>query len=197
MSLVKKYTKKDKVWFTSDLHFNHIKPFIWQKRGFENVEQMNNKIIENLRAVVGEQDHLYILGDLTLGDLDAAAGYLRQIPGQVHVILGNHDTDRRIEFYQSLGWDVQFAVRIKWDKYSFFLSHYPTITENPGEDKLSLATINLYGHTHSIWSWDREQPFNYQVGCDAHHCKPISIDYIVEILKRVIKDPAAATLVEA
>lgn len=35
------------IYFTADLHFGHNKEFIYKKRGFNSVDEMNNKIIEN------------------------------------------------------------------------------------------------------------------------------------------------------
>jgi calcineurin-like phosphoesterase family protein len=182
MNFIKKYTAKDKVWLMSDLHLGHNQPFIYEKRGFDTIEEHNETLISNIKQCVKESDEFYILGDLTLGDLDAAAAYLRQIPGHVHVILGNHDTERRIEFYQSLGWDVQFATRIKWGKYSFYLSHYPTDCSNPGEDKLSLATINIFGHTHSQAPWSEDHRFSYNVCPEANVCYPVEISDIIGTL---------------
>lgn len=182
MSFIRKYTDKDKVWLMSDLHLGHNQPFIYEKRGFKTIEEHNEALIRNIKQCVGEDDEFFILGDLTLGDLDAAAPFLRQIPGHVHVILGNHDTERRIEFYQSLGWDVQFATCIKWKKYSFYLSHYPTICANDGEDKLSLATINIYGHNHQDWNWRPEEPFSYCVCPEANANFPKEISDIIGTL---------------
>lgn len=112
-----------------------------------------------------------------MGGLAASADLLRQIPGHVHIILGNHDTERRIEFYQSLGWDVQFATRIRWGKYHFYLSHYPTDCANPGEDKLSLMTLSISGHTHSSNIWQANGSYN--VSPEAHNNRPVSIKEIL------------------
>ena len=183
MGFIRKYNEDTKVWLMSDLHIGHDRDFVWAKRGFSNVQAHNETLIRNIKQCVGENDEFFILGDLTLGDLDAAAPYLRQIPGHIHVILGNHDTNRRIEFYESLGWDVQFATRIRWKKYSFHLSHYPAICANEGEDKLSLATINIYGHTHQDWNWRHEEPFSYCVCPEANANFPEEIGNIVANLQ--------------
>lgn len=178
-----KYSQGDRVWITSDLHIGHDQEFVWKARGFESVEQMNETIISNLERMVAEDDDLWILGDLTLGDIEAAAAYLRRIPGHVHIVLGNHDTDRRIEFYESLGWDCHFAMRIKYGKQGIFLSHYPTSTSNPGEDYLSLATLNLYGHTHDTSCWHSENPFSFHVGMDSNDCEPWTICQIIQMIR--------------
>ena len=44
------------IWFTSDLHFNHDKEFVWKVRGFENVEQMNEAIISRFNSRVQPED---------------------------------------------------------------------------------------------------------------------------------------------
>jgi calcineurin-like phosphoesterase family protein len=186
MSVVRKYKTEDKVWLMSDLHLGHNQEFVYKKRGFGSIEEHNEVLIANIKACVGENDDFYILGDLTLGDLDAAAAYLRQIPGKVHIILGNHDTDRRVEFYESLGWDVQFATIIRWGKYRFYLSHYPTKTANPGEDKLSLALINVYGHSHQDWNWKSDEPFYYCVCPEANNNHPIEISKMIDDMHELI-----------
>ena len=38
------------IYFTSDFHFAHKKPFLFEPRGFSNVEDMNRTIIENLES---------------------------------------------------------------------------------------------------------------------------------------------------
>ena len=181
-----KHTPEEKVWFTSDLHLGHDKEFIWKARGFNSVGEMNETIIKNLQETVGENDYLYILGDLCLCPSEEAKYWLAQIPGKVHVIVGNHDTDSRLGLYDDFGFTWCFANRMRYKKYHFFLSHYPTLTANPGEDKLTLAHINLFGHTHDISCWRPENKFAYNVGMDAHNCYPCRLDHIIEDLKLFI-----------
>ena len=35
------------IYFTSDTHFGHDRAFIYKPRGFDSLEEMENKIIEN------------------------------------------------------------------------------------------------------------------------------------------------------
>ena len=183
INFVQNYPKEEKIWLTSDLHIGHNQEFVWKARGFKSVHHMNDKLLENLYKCVKSNDKLFILGDLTLGDLDEALPYLTEIPGEVHVILGNHDTERRIALYQELNWRIQWATKFKYDKIRFYLSHYPTLTANPGEDFLSLATINLFGHTHQTYSWSPVNRFGYNVGVDAHNNCPVNLANILDELR--------------
>ena len=147
------YTPESQVWITSDLHLGHDKPFIWEARGFDSVQEMNQTIIKNLQKTITKPtDELYICGDVTLGEINREL--LWQIPGRVHVILGNHDTDARTQVYKDLGWSVSFGERIKYTdgtqkgQMSFLLTHYPTLTANPG-DRPNQCVVNISGHTHS------------------------------------------------
>ena len=147
---------------------------------------MNEDIVKNFNELVSAEDEVYILGDLTLGNLDDSADYLRQLNGHIHIILGNHDTNTRIEFYEYLGWDVHDALRIKWGDYSLFLCHYPTMTFNLETEYLTQTTINLYGHTHQKTNFYNDIPYCYHVGVDSHCNKPVLINDIIDEIKNEI-----------
>lgn len=168
------------IFFTADLHFCHNKDFIYNSRGFNSIEEMNEKIVDNFKSEIGSTDELYILGDLMLNDNEKGLELIASIPGFKWIIIGNHDTQSRIEAYRSLeNCDViGFSSLKKISKRnSFYLSHYPTITSN-GMEK---APICLHGHTHS------KDPLEYShfncvnVGLDAWDCKPVHIEQIYNI----------------
>ena len=172
------------IYFSSDTHFGHDRDFLKGPRGFALIEEMNEAIIERFNSVVDNDDDLYLLGDCVLGDTEAGLQCLRRLNGRIHIILGNHDTDKRIEAYEKLENVVEIVVakRLKYKKYHFYLSHYPTDCANDGEDKLSLATINIYGHTHQDWNWRHEEPFSYCVCPEANANFPEEISDIIGTL---------------
>lgn len=183
------------IYLTSDLHLNHDREFIWGARGYSNVEEMNKEQVARFNAIVQPEDECWILGDLALGSLEIASEYLRQLNGRIHVVIGNHDTDTRIRFYKSLGWDCQDAARIKYNKITFYLSHFPTICANLESETLHQTTVNLYGHTHQNTKFYQDNPYMYYVGVDAHNGYPISIEQIItdiraemHICKKMLED---------
>ena len=172
------------IYITSDLHLGHNQPFIYEARGFRDVNEMNITIIKNINEVVKTDDNLYILGDLILGNIEEGKKLLKQIPGKVHVILGNHDTDKKREFYESLGWDCQWGLMTKINKYSIFMSHWRTDTQNFDLKPLKREVLNFHGHSHQTSNWTKDNYCAYHVGMDSHNCYPVLFEDIInEIIK--------------
>ena len=175
------------IWFTSDLHLGHDKDFIVQARGFETVEEMNAEIIRRWNERVYPDDDVYVLGDLTLGDIEEGVRLIGKLNGYLHIIRGNHDTDKKVERYLELPnvVSVQYADVLKYRKAVFWLGHYPTITANYDDDKpWAKHVVCLFGHTHQEQPFYNDNPYMYNVGMDAHNCAPITIDEIIADIRK-------------
>ena len=174
------------VYFTSDLHFYHDKDFIWQARGFKSIDEMNAEIVRRWNEIITADDYVYILGDLTLGNVEEGLKLITQLNGNLHIIRGNHDTDKKVEKYLELPniVTVEFATIYKYKKAIFWLSHYPTITSNYDDDKpWAKHLVCLFGHTHQEQPFYNDNPYMFNVGMDAHNCTPIYIEEIIENIK--------------
>lgn len=179
-----------KIWFTSDLHFSHNQPFIYERRGFNNIKEHNEAIIKNFNEVVNWDDDLYILGDLFLNDNEEGMKCVRRLPGTLHIIWGNHDSDTRKDLLANEPRVIMhgYSDIFKYKNYHFYLSHYPTITANNDEDKpLKAKIINLYGHTHQQDNFYNSIPTMYHVGVDSHNLYPVEIEQIIEEIKNEYK----------
>jgi calcineurin-like phosphoesterase family protein len=176
-----------KIWMTSDLHFYHDKPFIYEPRGFETIYQMNEVIVKNWNDIVDEADDVYVLGDLMLNDNEAGLKLIKQLKGKIHIIRGNHDTATRIKLYEECSNVVEICEGkyFNYRSYHFFMSHYPCLTANDDKDKpLKAKVISLCGHTHTKSKFaDMDKGMIYHVELDAHDNKPILLDDIIEDLK--------------
>lgn len=174
------------IWFTSDLHFNHDREFIYKPRGFNSVYEMNEAIISNWNRVVNSEDNVFLLGDVMLGNNEIGIKMLKQLKGNIHIIRGNHDTDTRLEYYYD-SWNViaiEAAKYVKINGQNFFLCHYPTITSNLEKTgHLREHLINLYGHTHQKTNFYNDMPFCYHVGVDSHDCTPVSLEQILSDIR--------------
>lgn len=176
------------IYLTSDLHFNHNREFIWKARGFTSVQEMNEEIIKRHNALVRPDDDVYILGDSSLGGGDeqilaANKALIEQLNGKLHIIRGNHDTDRRVAMYAScknVVGPILYADMIHYKGYHFYLSHFPTLTGNLEKESLKQCTCNLFGHTHQTTNFHMDMPYLYHVGVDSHDCKPVLLDDIIK-----------------
>lgn len=181
------------VWFTSDLHFGHDKPFVYEPRGFSNIWDMNEAIIKNWNSVVNIEDEVYILGDLMLNNNENGLKCIKQLKGRLHIVLGNHDTTTRRELYKGL-YNVENiceAESVKIAGHRFFLCHYPVLCSNYDDNDrpLSKRLISLCGHTHTtnpFQDWDKGMI--YHVELDAHNCTPVLVDDIIEDINERIKN---------
>lgn len=155
---------------------------------------MNKAIIERHNKIVNQLDTVYVLGDLCLGGADSQdrnKQLIEQMNGRLTIILGNHDTSARIEMYGHCKnvEKIVYAEVLKYKKYRFFLSHYPTITSNLSDGaSLKQRTLNLYGHTHQGSNFFDDNPTMYHVGVDSHKCKPVDIDTIIAEMHDKIKE---------
>ena len=180
------------IWFTSDTHFCHNRDFLFQPRGFTNVDDMNKAIIERWNSVVKPNDEVYHLGDIALNDIDTAISYINRLNGTIYWIRGNHDSEKKIDTIINecpSVWDMGWARQMKIDKYSFYLSHYPTLTTNFDDKHFSQHVINLHGHTHQQTNWlNPDNPFMYHVGLDSHDCTPVHVEKVIDDIKNKWKE---------
>lgn len=177
-----------KIWITSDLHFNHNKEFLYEPRNFNGIWEMNSAVVDLHNELVEPNDDVYILGDLMLNDNESGIKYIKQLNGNLHVAIGNHDTDTRIQLYKECYniVEVEYAYRLKYNGYRFFLTHYPTLCNNWDDGKrLKEKIINICGHTHTkdpFVDWSKGAIFHCEL--DTNHCMPWLLDDIIEELKK-------------
>lgn len=165
-------------------YFGHDRAFLYGPRGFSSIEEHDETIIKNWNEIVRPDDTVWVLGDLMLGDNAHGMSCINQLNGTINICLGNHDTDSRKFLYENTKWkiaSVQYATVIKYGKYHFYLSHYPTMT---GNFDLRYSIVNLCGHSHSTVAIQCiDTSIMYHVELDAHNCKPVCIDQIIQELK--------------
>lgn len=168
------------IFAVSDWHFWHNKDFLLGPRGFEDVEEHNNVIIERHNSLVKPEDTVYVLGDCVLGggeNLNSGLEFIRQMNGKKYLAIGNHDSDAKIEAYREAGLfeAIQFGYRIRFKKYEYLMTHYPTLVWN-GEDPKPVW--NIHGHDHDSNIFHSNYGHNYDVCLEAHNCYPVSLEQI-------------------
>jgi len=173
-------------------YVSHNKNFLFQPRGFNSIEEMCEEIVERWNDVVRPGDIVYNLGDVALNDTSAAIPYIQRLNGKQYWIRGNHDASTKIQLIRKecdnidliSAEDTSWAYMLKYGKFNFYLSHYPTLTANFDDKKFTQHVINLHGHTHQQTHWlQLTNPFMYHVGVDSHNCTPVHIDEILSDIR--------------
>lgn len=188
-----KLHENQKIFFTSDLHFQHKNVIKFCKRPFENIKDMELKLIENWNSVVSNEDIVFDLGDvLWFNGRHDAKRILNQLNGIHYVILGNHDNKKNFELCDKIivcETCTQLFIQILDNKIQeIMLSHFPLLTW----PHIDHNVINLFGHIHSGPNADPNgidqnltlHQNQMDVGTDAWNYKPISLDFINSILKK-------------
>lgn len=173
------------IWFTSDLHMNHTQEFLYGPRGFANEKEMNEAIVERWNSVVKADDIVWNLGDIAMNDIAGAIPYLNMLNGTQYWLLGNHDTNNKVERILKSCWKISvpsltYTNLEKIGGMSIYMSHYPTLTANFDDKHFSRHVIALHGHTHQQTNFlQLDNPFLYHVGMDSHNCTPVHIDEVL------------------
>lgn len=174
-----------KIFITSDSHFCHEGTVILKARQAKNAAEMDRKMIEAWNAVVRHNDTVYHLGDLSWNTAENTCNIIWQLAGNIYFIKGNHDRwlkyapdELFISGKLTLLPDIH---RIKYNKTSIWLSHYPLRCWE-GSFK---GAMHLYGHAHGNIEPER-LPRSMDVGVDAAGIYPL---YIGDIWAKLDKEP--------
>lgn len=143
----------ERVWMTADLHLNHANVIQYCNRPFADAAEMNEHLVAQTRKV-RDGEWLVIVGDLAMGDHDAAMAWVRRIQGRKVLVLGNHDLtragkcrylneraeDRRRPLFEAvvpfLFWQDSLGQHV-------LVSHYPATVDYPLP-----RILNYHGHLH-------------------------------------------------
>ncbi|MDR0815141.1 MAG: metallophosphoesterase family protein [Bacteroidales bacterium] len=135
-------------WLISDTHFFHENIIKWEcfRTEFSNVEFMNEFIIQQWNDTVNPADTVYHLGDFALGtNMEAIENLIKRLNGKIHLILGNHDTPRKVKLYAQLLPFVSGCVVLPGKRCC--LTHFPVMLDE-SEAHAMYSRVNIHGHIH-------------------------------------------------
>ncbi len=171
-------------YYTADWHLYHKKiiaeyanrPYL-DKNGIPDVDAMNRGIINNMNAVVGADDNLYILGDVAFATANRTRPHLEQLICQnLFLIPGNHDADDIIEMTRSDGSPMWKAVSPLMDIVDegrrIVLCHYKFEVYNKAHYSEPKNAYQFYGHSHGSLPGNDQQ---IDVGVDCWDMKPVTL----------------------
>jgi calcineurin-like phosphoesterase family protein len=198
----------EKLYFTSDTHFDHTNIIKYCDRPFKDKDHMNEIMIENWNKTISNNDNVFHLGDFCWGGRGEWIHFLSRLNGQKILIQGNHDRDKDIpnhlfdQIYQGF-----VNIEVKDEKpQRITLCHYAMLSWLQSHK----GAWNLFGHWHSSTvhkpegngpddvevaeyvnneevAYDKLRPTQYDVGVDGNNFSPISYYQIKEIINGQIK----------
>ena len=191
-----------KMWFCSDLHFNHLNILKFQKErreamgitddmsDTEKLHKHNEWIINMWNMTVKKEDHIYILGDVSFGTTEETRKILERLKGHKHLIIGNHDKScRGLEnYFVSVSQIKEFPI--KKHQYDFLeeniylvLCHFPMVAWN----RRLHGAFQVHGHTHgSIDSINKDsRELRVDIGLDTElgNYGLVSLEKIYKFMK--------------
>ena len=132
-----------KYFVTSDLHFWHknILKFSPITRPYDTVEDMNEAIIDHWNSLVGIDDEVLHLGDLSFKGALPTEAILSRLNGNITFVLGNHDSVLRNKIPNIKGVDY---LEFRFNGTKVCCSHFPMSSWN----QQGYGSVMLYGHCH-------------------------------------------------
>ena len=88
---IKYYLKvsEEKLFFTSDTHFFHKNIIKFCQRPFNDMDDMQEKLISNWNNTVPKDGIVFFLGDFAFGNSTEWIKIIKQLNGYIYFILGN------------------------------------------------------------------------------------------------------------
>lgn len=189
------------ILFTSDQHWNHANMIKFCNRPFKDIQEMDERLIENWNKVVHNDDIVFHLGDFAFGGKEVFRSVRECLNGRIVLIKGNHDLIQNVQndgFLESLFDYVSLELVIQIDGWDFILNHCPLLCYG-GTYRKDKPVINLFGHVHTLRNdnkgldYPRLQnlfPTQYDVGVDYNGFTPLTYDELMKILKYQIDNNA-------
>jgi calcineurin-like phosphoesterase family protein len=198
-------------FFIADTHFGHgniikycRRPFLndtekqmqkWADEGLvrqdefkisrESIDLMNSTIIDNINAVVGQDDTLWHGGDFGWGpSFDEFKKWRdRIVCRNINLIWGNHDPGLHSKDKFSIATlfsKVFHQILIKVEGQAIFLNHYPMRSW----DRAHHGSWHLYGHVHGLYFEQdaKSLDLTLDIGVDTHDFKPWSMDELRAVI---------------
>lgn len=186
---------KQNIFFISDLHIGHKNVIKFDNRPFKNVDEMHTQMIQNWNSVVGDDDIVYFLGDLSFSRDELTKWFIYSLKGKIHFIMGNHDKYKSIskfgrwENIYEYGTEINIkdegsaSSRGSQGYQRIIMSHYPILSWN----KAHYGSWHLHGHTHGNLFKSNQDYYKRKVidvGCNCIDYTPISYQQVKSIMDK-------------
>ena len=158
-------------YFISDLHVGHTNVLSFDNRPFKSIEEHDEILIENWNSVVGMDDDVYLLGDISWHNATKTIEIFNRLNGRIHLIRGNHDNRllKNRELQSRFCEITDYKELDIGGGKGIVLCHYPI----PCFKNHYYGWYMLYGHVHTSFEDNMMQQVKYQM--EALYDKPCNM----------------------
>lgn len=201
MKPIKLNDSSNETWIVSDLHLNHNKNFIFEKRGFVSIQDHNDTIINTINDKVKPDDNLISLGDFCLMTKEDEFEKFRERINckNIYMIFGNHPNPIykifKREVFSKYGEDIE-VYPFRYKNMIFIGYHmdfviqgkYVVINHFPLDiwDHMKDGAYMLCGHSHYSFERTHKDSTDGKIldcGWEGHG-KPYNFREIIEIMEK-------------
>lgn len=167
-------------FFISDLHLGHKRIIEFTDsngnriRPFDSINEHDEFIVDSWNSVVNNEDVVWVLGDIVLGDRKKDMSIIAKMKGRKKLVLGNHDKCQAAHY---LGYFEELYGMVAW-KRKTVLTHAPLHT-----NQLDRWKLNIHGHMHHNLVLDKDGKPDKRylnVACEQLGYTPINWQKIVD-----------------
>ena len=194
------------IWFSADLHLNHARILDLCDRPYDNVEAMNDDLLHRWNSLIDDDDLVFILGDLAMGQRTESVPLFAEFNGRKLLIAGNHDhvwghskqaqgerSQEWFDLYQKQGGiqGVSDELATTLNGQVVQMCHFPYAGDSQDEDRYLEARPEdvgrwlLHGHVHTEW---RQRGRMINVGVDAWGGYPVGINTLERLMRNGEQD---------
>lgn len=157
-------TSQTPVYLTSDSHFCHAKPFVYEERGFSSVQEHDETLIKIWNETVPYNATVLHLGDFMLnGSKEQCEQYFNRLNGHIVFLWGNHESYTKKVYKESLigqyGCENIEIYPLTWNNKVTFVGNYlhgfidkvPFVASHFAYrvwDFMQHGAVNFCGHSH-------------------------------------------------
>jgi calcineurin-like phosphoesterase family protein len=178
------------VWLTADPHLGH--GLVSGIRGYADPAEHDTALCDAWAATVRPRDQVWVLGDLAVSNPGYALGLVAALPGEKHLVAGNHDAchpmhrraHRHLPRYLEVFASVSTYARRRVGREDVLLSHFPYRGDHTEAARYTQYRLPdegrwlVHGHTHST---GRRSGREVHVGWDAWG-RLVSWDEVVSLV---------------
>ena len=178
------------IYYISDLHFRDERVFGLTRRPFKNVEEFEKYIISTWNLFIKSDDVVYILGDIADDNHPESIEIIKELNGQKHLIIGNHDL-KNLKHYEksNVFKSINHNLLIEDNGRKVFLCHYPVMDRM----EFNRGGYHVYGHIHNKDLPDIKKYYKdklaYNVSCDVIDFRPRTLDELIKLKEENIDEP--------